>query len=149
SNMVVAHGQTNCLQIGLNAQGDENGLAWSLNFEPSLLILVSASLVNYATNAAHAFVNTNKISQGQIGFIFLLEAGSAFPGGTQAVAEICFQAAGGSDPVSTSVTMADRPIPREIDDADANSLETTYQNGTVTISGALSFQSITMPDGGH
>src|SRR5207247_773017 len=44
SNMVVAHGQTGCLPIALDAQGNENGVAWSLSFDPNLLTLVSATL---------------------------------------------------------------------------------------------------------
>lgn len=149
SNMVVAHGQTNCLQIFLNSQGNENGLGWSIGFDPTLLTFVSLSVDNYATNAAIIFPNTNGVSEGRLGLAFLLSLDDTFPAGLQAVADVCFRAADGVDAISTSVTMEDQPVIRDVSDAEGMSLFTTYQNGTVNIAAGLSFQAITVMGGGQ
>jgi len=143
TNLVMEHGETNCLQVFLNAQGDENALGFSVSFETNLLTFVSANLGS-GVSSANLNVNRNQLSQGRIGLALALAVEQTLPAGRQGVAELCFRAAAGSESVVTSVTMVDQPILREVVDAFANTLPAGYLNGSVFITGGVTFDTITV-----
>ncbi len=148
ANMNIGSGQSNCLQILLEAQGDENALSFSLNFDPELLTFLSATKGSDASNAT-VIVNTAHADSGAVGLLIALPFGTAFTTGTHVIAEVCFQAAEVSETASTSVTMGDFPIGREVSDSFANILEATYENATVTITSGVMFQEVApLPEGG-
>jgi hypothetical protein len=141
TNMMIGPGQTNCLQILLNAQGDENAVGFSLNFETNLLTFVSASLGRGASNAL-LNLNRNDLSRGRVGLALALPTGQTLAAGQQLIAEVCFRAAESAESVSTSVTIVDLPIGREVVDAFAYPLATFYQNGTVFLTSGVAFDAI-------
>ncbi len=141
TDMMIGPGQTNCLQILLNAQGDENAAGFSLNFETNLLTFVSASLGRGASNAL-LNLNRNDLSRGRVGLAMALPTGQTLPAGQQLIAEICFRAADSAESVSTSVTIVDLPIGREVVDAFAYPLATFYQHGTVFLTSGVAFDAI-------
>jgi hypothetical protein len=141
TNMVVGHLRTNCLQILLQAQGDENALGFSLSYEANLLNVVSVNLGADVSNAL-LNVNRNPLAPGRIGLALALPAGQALAPGLKVVAEVCFSATDGADPISTAITVVDQPIVREVVDVLANTLPTRYQNGTVFISNEAAFDAI-------
>jgi hypothetical protein len=150
SNMTVAPGETNWLQIHLDAQGDENALQFSLSYETNLLTYVTNRIAE--TFVALRAVNTNNLSLGQIGFSCGLDSLEVLPPGLQVVVEVAFRATQTSEPISASVTVGDEPTRRKIVDYFGNTLPVEYQNGTVTITtggGSVAFQAITLLGGGQ
>ena len=132
TSMVLAHGETNRLQILLHAQGDEAGIGFSLSYDPNLLTLVSTELGPDATDAV-LHLNTNQAALGRIGLILALPTGAVFAAGSRLVAEVCFRATPGTRTVATPITFGHEPIVREICDIQARALPTDYENGTAVV----------------
>ncbi len=148
SNMEVGHGGTNCLQILLDAQGDENALGFSVSYETNLLTFVSANLGNDVSGAFFN-LNRNQLAQGRVGLALALPADQTLAAGLQVMAEVCFRAADCAESVATSVTMGDEPIVREVVDALANPLPTIYRNGDISITSGPVFETITILGAGR
>src|SRR6266496_1215926 len=73
-NLTLSQGQTNCLSVLLEADGNENALSFSLCFDTNLLTFTSARRGSDATGASWG-VNTNEASSGRLGFVVLLPIG--------------------------------------------------------------------------
>jgi hypothetical protein len=147
TNMVVEQGQSNWVQILLEAQGNENALGFSLSFDPDLLTFVAARA---GSNASDAYLNFNKKTLGRVGLALALSPDQAFDPGLQTIAEVCFRATAGIGPILTPVSVVGQPIPCEIVDADVQTLPATYRDGAVVISSgtAVAFAgSATLQDG--
>ena len=129
---VLVEGQTGIVGVNLAAQGNENALGLSLAFNPALVSFVGAGLGSGAAGAS-LYVNTNQVASGRLGLALALGAGSSFAAGTRELIKVTYRAsasASGSFPAS----LTDQPVPREVSDAAANALPTSYVDGTVTIS---------------
>jgi hypothetical protein len=143
-DLVVERGQTGCLPVVLEATGDESALGLSLGFDRALLTFVSASLGSNALSAT-LLVNSNQAALGRLGLAMMLPPGLTFDKGSQAVFEVCFRAAEGTQPVASTLTLSDQPIPREVVDATANRLTAGARPGAVLLTrgAASAFASIT------
>ena len=137
-NLTISQGQTNCLSVLLEADGNENALSFSLCFDTNLLTFTAARRGSDATGASWS-VNTNQASSGRLGFVVLLPFGQVFAPGSNAVVEVCFGAAPTTSTVTTQVRMCDAPIGREILDADSGTLATTYADAIVTVLGSCTY----------
>jgi hypothetical protein len=155
SNIVVAHGQTNCLQLLLDAHGDEIALGFSLSFDTNVLTFVS---MNAGSETYNSWIqNTNQNTNGFLGLILAIgqdDSGTDIPftPGLHVLANICFRAADGIGQLSTPVTFVDKPpgpVDIEIDDANLNVLPVDFQEGTVTVPGGISFATIAPAEGGQ
>ncbi|MGH9854382.1 MAG: hypothetical protein ACREBD_31440, partial [Blastocatellia bacterium] len=73
-NASFVAGQTNTLDIELNALGGENAAAFTLNFDPAALSYVSAEVGNAAAGAT-LVVNTSQTANGRVGIALALPAG--------------------------------------------------------------------------
>jgi hypothetical protein len=118
--------------IELVAQGDENALGFSLNFDPAVLSNPVAAL---GSGAAGASLNTNttQAASGKLGVALALPAGQIFAAGTRQLVVVTFNAAPGTTATSTEVGFGDQPIAREVASATATALAATWTAGTVTI----------------
>ncbi len=126
-------GQVNSLRIELDAQGNENALGFSLDFDPNLLSFYSAS----TDNGAIVTINRQLAAQGRLGFIVALPAGQQFAAGTRTALQVQFVPKGGVETATTALRFSDQVIKRDLADAFANTLTgTTFSNAEVTISGA-------------
>ena len=125
-------GEPFTLDITLAAQGNENALGFSLNFDPISMSLQSASPGADATGAT-LFINTNQSNSGSLGFALALGSGISFSPGPKDLVHLVFMAAP-SLPQSITPLFSDAPVPREIADALANALPASYLNSTVNIS---------------
>ncbi len=127
-----AAGSLVTVPILLAAQGNENSLGLSLNFDPAVL---SYRAISNGNNAASAmiFVNTNQIANGRLGFQLGLPAGSSFASGTQQVALVTFALVGNATPGTSVLSFGDVPVVREIVDAAAAPLPASYIGGVVMI----------------
>ncbi len=140
-DMSVSRGQTNRLSVVLASQGDENTLNFSLCYDPSLLIFIDAVRGSDATNAqATLSVDKNQIGSGQVGLVLGLPSGQTFaPAGSKSIVQVVFQAATGTDTVSTPVMLCDSPVGRQVTGASSALLSATYSDATVTILGTCAY----------
>lgn len=115
-------GQTNVISVRLVAQGDENGVALSVTYNPAALRFQSANL---GAGAVGALLNVNTNQAGKVGLALVLPTGNRFSSGAKDLVKLSF-AATGSAAGSTVLSFADAPVLREISDAFANPLPVSY-----------------------
>ncbi|MDB6110662.1 MAG: Conserved repeat domain protein, partial [Pedosphaera sp.] len=119
------------LTVQLNSLGDENGLEFSLTFDPTVLSFSNAILGSGAVGAV-LNVNSTLAGSGKIGFVLARSIGSTFGAGTQEVVKINFVVSP-SAPTNTSISFTNKPLTQEVSDASALPLSTIYLNGTMAI----------------
>jgi uncharacterized protein (TIGR03437 family) len=125
-------GELNALPIELEAQGNENGLSFSLQFDPRLLLFSHVvTPQGWAVN-----INKSQLSQGRLGMLLALSAGQSAIIGKQLVVTAYFAPLGGTDVVTTEIGFDDQVAARDIADVKAASLpRATYEKAQVTIKG--------------
>ena len=139
----IQAGTNGSVEIEIDAQGNENGLAFSLTFETTKLSYVSASLGSGVPGAS-LNINTTSLGTGQLGLRFDLPAGQPLQAGTNSVVSVVL-AAGASAPLGTTgIAFNDSPTARDLVDINDMTLPASYTDGTVTIEGA-GFESDTAP----
>ncbi|MGH9940173.1 MAG: S8 family serine peptidase, partial [Blastocatellia bacterium] len=125
-------GQANTLSIELGAQGGENALGFSLNYDPAVLSFVAAD-VGGAAPGATLLTNTSQTANGRAGIALALPAGQGFAAGARRIVNVRFNVAAGALAAMTQVSFGDQPILREIADVNTNELTANYANALVTI----------------
>jgi len=136
ASTAAAGGQTVVVPISLVANGNENALAFSLNFDPALLTYTGAVAGAGAPGGA-LLVNDTQAASGKVGLQLALAPGVPFSPGTQDVVEITFMTALlTNDTTPATVSFGDVPIPRQLADAAAHPLAASYAGGTVLIAAA-------------
>ena len=131
---LVSGGASFVLPVVLVANGNENALGFTLDFDPSLL---TCSGVNQGAGAAGAtlVVNTNHAASGEVGVELALPPATTFPPGTQQVAQVWFTAAPVTNAATASIAFGDQVILRQLSDASGvNPLPVNFVGGTVSIS---------------
>lgn len=124
-------GQYINVPVLLHSLGDENALGFSISFDPAILAFRNATA---GTGAVGANVNLNSTSasDGKVGVVLALSPGGLFAAGTQQVAVLQFAI----KPEATNpavIAFNDTPVMRELSDAAANVLSTSYVDGQVTM----------------
>jgi hypothetical protein len=139
-NMNVALGQTNKLLVVLNSAGDENGVGFSLCYNTNVLTYIKAVRGSEATNAGATLnVNTGSTNRGRLGLAMALNADQVFPPGSNTIVEVLFRAAPGTNAVTTSISICDLPIIREIVDVLGGEVSASYSDGTVSVFGTCTY----------
>ncbi len=123
------------IPVLLMANGNENALSLSVNFDPSVLAFADV-VAGSGASGGLLYANTNLLSSGRIGLIVALPADAVFSEGTQEVARLIFKAASVLTPVTTFVTFGNQPTLSQLSDVDVMSLPANYVNGTVSIAAA-------------
>src|ERR1035437_4651873 len=123
-------GRETALPISMVGTGNENGLSFSLNFDPARLAYVGQTL-GMGEAGTSLLVNTNQVSLGELGVILAKPAGQSFAAGSNELARIRFLLLGSA--ATTTVSFADAPLGREIVDTYANTLCANYSNAQVVI----------------
>jgi len=125
------------------ANGNENALGFSLNFDPAVLTYAS---ISPGSNAAGAtlFVNTNQTAAGKLGVAVALPAEGTFATGTQQVIQVGFTPAIVTNATSAIISFGDVPVGRQLSDAPGNVLPATYGSGSVLIA-AIAFEGDVSP----
>ena len=127
--------QVSTLRIELDAQGNENAFAFSLNFDPKLLRFADATAGDGVPGATLR-INRNDAGQGRIGVALALPVGHAIAAGTRAVLQIRFLPQAGEGNATTTVSFGDQVVAREMSDAFAQALpRAEYANATINLSG--------------
>lgn len=125
-------GQNGTLAFELDSQGNENALGFSLTFDSTQLRFVSA-VTGSGTSSASLNVNTNQATSGHVGIALALPTGQTFAAGTKQLLVVTFAALSNGNSATTTVTMGDQPVSREIVDATANTLTATWAAATVAL----------------
>ena len=135
-NVTNAHsGTTVNLPVSLAANGNENGLSFSLNFDTTKLTYVGIALGSGASGA-NLLTNAAQAASGKLGVMLALPPNQTFAAGTQEVVQVTFMSAVRTYAFSTTVSFGDVPIVRELSDAPGNVLAATYASGVVWIQAA-------------
>jgi len=121
--------------IVLNANGTENALSFSLNFNPALLSYSGVMVGNDDTNAM-ILPNVSRVSSGRLGIELALPSGQTFAAGKSEIARVFFtsQGLGGIEPVVTPISFTSQPIAELVSDVNGNSLSNKFVNGSVALS---------------
>jgi hypothetical protein len=130
-NTNLERGRRGTVTIELDAQGDENALGFSFSFDPAQLQFVSAALGSGASSAT-LNLNTSQAANGRVGLALALPAGQVITAGLRSIVTVTFDAPSSGSGASTTISFGDQPVRREISDAAANSLLTTFTSGVVT-----------------
>ncbi|MBS1791411.1 MAG: NF038122 family metalloprotease [Acidobacteria bacterium] len=125
-------GQQSSVVIELGAEGNENALGFSLNFDPAQLRFVSAS-VGKDVNGATLNINTSQAAAGRLGLALALPAGQTLVAGQRQIIVINFSVPAAGGTTTATISFGDQPVARELSDANANSLPVTFTSSTVTL----------------
>jgi hypothetical protein len=128
----LARGQSGEVAVELAAQGDENAVAFSFNFDAAQLNYQTTVAGTEATNATLT-VNTNDAASGRLGIVVLLPAGQTFPAGTNQLIRAAFLAVQSGAETNLSISLGDTPVLREVSNANADPVPADYQSGTVSL----------------
>jgi hypothetical protein len=123
-------GRETALPISMIGTGNENGLSFSLNFDPARLTYLG-QMPGAGAVGTSLLVNTNQVSLGKLGLILAKPAGQSFVAGSNELVRIRFLLLGGA--ATTAVSFADAPLGREVVDTYANTLCADYSNAQVVI----------------
>lgn len=136
ANTNLLRGQSGTVTIELDAQGNENGLGFSLNFDSTQLTFVSA---NNGPDVAGATININSVqaASGRLGFALALPAGQALAAGNRRLFTLTFTASNGAASNIAQIAFADQPVTREVVNPNAEILTATFTPGTVNLARAL------------
>ncbi|MDX2029635.1 MAG: SBBP repeat-containing protein [Blastocatellia bacterium] len=132
----VQRGQQVVVNLELDSLGNENAIGFSLNYAAAQLSFVSAA-AGADGGGATLNVNSAQTAQGRIGLAMALPAGQSFAAGTRRIVAVTFLAPAGGTANAIPIAIGDQPIAREIVNANAETLTTTWTNGTVTIARAV------------
>jgi hypothetical protein len=123
-------GSTATLSVGLSALGDENAVAFSVAFDPSVLINPSVALGADA-GAAVLTSDTSQAAEGRLGLSLALPAGQTLGQGEVRLLVISFDTAPGTGSQTVPVRCSDPPVARAIVGTDGNALRATFLDGAV------------------
>jgi FtsP/CotA-like multicopper oxidase with cupredoxin domain len=132
-NVTVATGQAFDVAVALAADGTENALGFSLEFDPKLLSFAGANL-DTAIQPAYSQVNANNAAAGRVGFVLSKGIDETFAAGTAGLFRVRFVAAGATG--TATLTFGDSPVVREVASVIAEVQPASYTAGAVKIVGA-------------
>lgn len=130
-NDTFISGETGSLTIRLAADGNENAIAFSVNFDPGLLTFLNAGLGADAT-AATLHVNDRLKASGRVGIVMALPAGQTFSANGHELVTLAFAVAPNTTAVTT-ITFDDAVVMREAVDAAAADLPAVWAAAAITI----------------
>jgi hypothetical protein len=130
----VMGGNSVDVPVVLVANGNENTLTFSLNFNTQRLAYAGIALGSGASDAS-LLPNTSQAANGRIGVSLQLPNNEAFPPGTQEVLRVTFLSSilTGTQPVTTPVNFTNQPQNKLLYDTLGNKLATNFVNGSVTV----------------
>ncbi len=132
----LARGQQGVVTVEIDAQGNENGIGFSLDFDAAQLSFVNAAMASEAGSAG-LNVNAAQAASGRIGFALAYNAGQSIAAGKRKLLTLTFNVAANASGATTAINFNDRPVTRELVNANAETLTATFTPGTLTLVGAV------------
>jgi hypothetical protein len=130
-NTNVLQGETVTLSVLLEAQGNENAVGFTLNFDQ---VALGVSGVELGDNAASATLqpNLNQTTSGRLGVALSLPTGETFSPGAEEIVRVTLNASGSASG-AFAISLGDQLVTRCVADVLANELPVSFANGTLTI----------------
>ena len=128
---LARHGNAT-VAIEIDAQGDENALGFSLNFDTAQLTFVTVTVGN-AIDGATLSINSSQTAQGRVGMVIALPAGQTIPAGTRQIILVTFAVKGDSNETATTISFGDQPVPREVVNDNASILPAVWKAASVKL----------------
>ncbi|MGA2554708.1 MAG: immunoglobulin domain-containing protein [Verrucomicrobiota bacterium] len=116
--------------VNLLATGAENGTGFTLNYDPSILTYVGATL---GSGAPGGTFGVNAKQAGSLGLAVILPGGTTFAAGTQQIVQVTFQVGLVTSATPTTIGFGDVPTPRGISDTNGIAIPGAYLAGMVTV----------------
>ena len=118
--------------LSLQAQGDENSLAGSIAFDPTLLGNPQMVLGSDAANGL-LLLNSSQVANGQLGYGIALPPGQTFNAGSCQLATITFDLLNPQYIGPIALTFSNQPVACDLADGDADDIAAQWVNGSVTV----------------
>ncbi len=119
------NGDARVASISLNANGDENSLGWSINFDPRDWSFAGASS---PITSAQVLLNRTRASEGRIGVALVLAPGATIAPGRQNIVDLQFtRVREQANPFV--IGFGDEPIAREAVTVDASTVRAAFSAG--------------------
>jgi len=136
SSVSGQRGQTVTVNVELVAQGNENALGFSLNFNSSEL---SFGAVSLGADASGVTFNSNTLqaANGRLGFALALQSNQTFSAGTKRILTLTFNLPSGGVAGMIPITFGNQPVVSEVVAANADVLQATWTPGAVTATRAV------------
>ena len=131
-NVSTSPGSQVLVSVEIDANGDENGFGFTLNYDTNKL---SNPLVAQGAATQGTFLIPNTNTAGRVGVILAFAPGSTIAAGTRQLVTIRFDVAGNAASGFSLLSFGDAPVIRRVADANAVPLTTTYTDGTLNILG--------------
>jgi Viral BACON domain len=128
----AARGSTVSVLVGFSALGDENAVAFSVAFDPTVLTGPSVR-VGADAGAAVLTTDTSQAPDGRLGLSLALPSGQALDQGDRELAVISFTAVAGGTGRLASIRCAEQPVARHITGVTGGALTATYLDGSVLL----------------
>jgi hypothetical protein len=127
-----SRGQAGETFIELNAEGNENAVAFTLNFDASQLTFTNVALGPDGTGAI-LNLNTSQVDQGRVGVSMALPSGQTIAAGVRRILRLNFTVPQTSAVNATSISFVDSPVAREVIDVAAASLTADFTAGEIKL----------------
>src|SRR4029079_15113912 len=97
--------------VQLFANGNENAVSFSLNFDPALLTYQTAALGS-GLEGGNLLLNSSQVGNGKLGIAVAMSTALTFEASTQQLVIVSFNSPIVIRPTSTSIGFGDAPIKR-------------------------------------
>ncbi len=133
TSVATQRGQQFTTFVELDAQGNENAFGFSVTFDPAQLNFVSAAAGADVTSPMFN-ANLMQAAQGRIGITLAVTPGTSISAGnSRKLVALTFSVPVNGTANSIQIGFGDQPIVREVVNANADVLTTTWNTGTVNI----------------
>jgi len=119
--------------VQIVANGTENAAGFSIAFNPAVLSFVGADLGETVPLGSAVIINTNDAVIGRVGMAIGLSSQATLVEGTQTLVSVKFRVAEILNRTTLAIAFGDQPTLRQVSDASANVVASTFVNGTLTI----------------
>ncbi|MFM2083178.1 MAG: hypothetical protein RL380_1869, partial [Verrucomicrobiota bacterium] len=142
-------GSTVIVPVQLVANGNENAVGFTLNFDPARLSFADIALGSGASGAS-LLLNPSQTASGHLGLGLAQPAAGTFAAGTNELVLVTFNVLVTTNNPITTLTFGDSPTSRQISDVAAAPLAATYLSGDVSITAGDYEGDVTpRPNGDH
>ncbi len=135
SNAEVERGEQVMLPIFFESEGNENAIAFSLQFDPGVFNFVAFELSPSLPEGIISFVNDREGAAGRLGVLLGMSPEEAFPAGIHEVLVLILEAQPEGRSVESMILFSPVPVKPSASDIQANTLATFYQPGKVSVIG--------------
>lgn len=118
--------------VELEAQGDEVGVGFTLNFDPAVLSNPANVSLGAGAGGAALTVNSSQAALGRLGIIVDRAPDDPFAAGVRQLITVEFDIAAGN-PQTATLGFGNSPVLSEVVDGSANTLTTVYSSKTISL----------------